>query len=93
MVGNWLCGLLSTLAIYRPATGVVYIVDSWPRTNTKPSTYADRTDQTGLTRSVLHIGHYNNDGCADLGFDGTDGTRKWHMPAVQKHRLQVLAAL
>ena len=40
LVGNWLCGSLSTLAIYRPASGVVYFVDSWPRTETKPTTYA-----------------------------------------------------
>lgn len=92
LVGNWLCGSLSTLAIYRPSTGVVYFVDSWPRTETKPTTYADRTDQTGLNRSELHIGDYNDDGCADLGVDDPNGTRTWHMPAVQKRRLQILPA-
>ena len=49
MVGNWLCGLLSTLAIYRPATGVVTSLTpgreptrNLPRTQTEPTRPASR---------------------------------------------------
>jgi hypothetical protein len=91
LVGNWLCGSLSTLAIYRPSTGVVYFLDSWPRTTDKPTTYADQTQRKGLNSAAFHIGDFNDDGCADLGIDA-EGARTWHLPAVQKRRLQIVSA-
>jgi hypothetical protein len=92
LTGNWLCGAMATLAIYRPSTGVVYYLESWPRTTEKPVTFADSTGQIGLGRNSLHIGDHNDDGCADLAID-QNNTRTWYLPAVQAKRLQKINAI
>ncbi len=85
LTGNWFCGLGETLAVYRPSTGVVYYLPSWPIDG-------ERLDQpvladvTGLKNRRVGVGDRNGDRCADLGLSSGNESM-WFLPAVQRARL------
>jgi hypothetical protein len=85
MTGNWFCGLGETLAVYRPSTGVVYYLPSWPLDTAKLDQPV-LADLTGLKNRRVGIGDRNGDRCADMGLtDANNAT--WFLPAIQRARL------
>ena len=61
-IGNWNCTGKTTLALLRPATGELFVFDSWPKAgdSAKP-----RVLQTGTPATGLHA--VPTDGCDALG--------------------------
>lgn len=89
LTGNWFCGLGETLAVYRPSTGVVYYLPSWPLESEKLDQPV-LADVTGLRNRRVGVGDRNGDRCADLGLsEGNDST--WFLPAIQRARLVELS--
>lgn len=87
-VANWFCGQVETLALYRPATGVVYYFQRWPEPGETVDVVADAT---GITNAAgITVSDSDGDGCADLGIE-RDGTRTWFLPVSQTQRLQRVA--
>jgi hypothetical protein len=85
LVGNWFCGASETLALYRPATGVVYYFSEWP-TDPNPVLGRGLADNTRQTFATVKVGDRNQDGCADLQLTAF-GAATWFLPGVQRGRL------
>jgi hypothetical protein len=85
MVGNWFCGASETLAVYRPATGVVYYFSEWP-SDPSPLLGKALADNTRQTFATVKVGDRNQDGCADLQLTAF-GAATWFLPGVQRGRL------
>jgi serine/threonine protein kinase len=86
IAGNWFCGPIESLALYRPSDGTVRYYRSWPKPGEGPvDAVADRTGM--INARVLSASDHNNDGCADLALE-TSTERVWFLPALQEQRLE-----
>jgi serine/threonine protein kinase len=86
ITGNWFCGPVESLALYRPSDGTVRYYRNWPKPGEGPVDAV--ADRTGLINAkVLPASDHNNDGCADLALE-SNNERVWFIPAMQELRLE-----
>jgi hypothetical protein len=70
VVGDWRCDDRTTVALYRPTTGAVFVFSSWPRPGERAETTAVVVSPGGTT---LETG-LGADGCPTLHVRGDAGT-------------------
>lgn len=70
MTGDWGCRGRTTVALVRPATGGVYVLDRWPDGDEQMQAVRVATVD-GATR--VHAADPDGDGCTDLVVERVDG--------------------
>src|SRR4029077_17230739 len=75
-VGDWNCDGLSTLALVRPATGAVFVFDSWATEDNDVSVAPTRT----IDGAVDVVARDRGDGCSTLVVVLDNGTEEEMFP-------------
>ena len=71
-VGDWNCDGAATLAVLRPATGAVFVFDTWANRGADVSVSPTRT----ITGAVDVVARERGDGCSTLVVIRDDGTEQ-----------------